>query len=199
MDESYRPRQFVYGPSPSGVRPVPIRPYTPPALSFGPQVPPPMRPRWQSMLPATVSAAAVPVSGSPSQSLQQLSFPIRDSLIVSTPALRVHPESSASMSASLREAMTELGQWWLRVLADMASASALNTEAASTTNPQEHMLHCIAKFAPSTLSRYFRKWDCWSVFAAAHGSPASAPRPGLLPDRLATQRSRQGLALGQGP
>ena len=56
------------------------------------------------------------------------------------------------------------------------------------------MTRSIAKFAPSTLERYFDQWSSWSRHCELAGFHPASPPPGFLPDWVASRASAQGLA-----
>ncbi|CAE7402317.1 unnamed protein product [Symbiodinium sp. CCMP2456] len=63
-----------------------------------------------------------------------------------------------------------------------------------SSNPEAHMCRSIAKFAPSTLERYFEQWSSWSRHCEHAGFHSASPPPGFLPDWIASRASAQGLA-----
>ena len=103
-------------------------------------------------------------------------------------------ESSASQTD---RQYTALLIRWRDFLSELGSASALYTEASASQNGEFLLDRAARKFAPSTLLRYFDAWLNWTSFCKLAAASPHDPPPGLLPDWLKSQSSRQGLATMQ--
>ena len=90
--------------------------------------------------------------------------------------------------------MLALSARWVAILCALASASALFVDCQASSDPEAHMTRSIAKFAPSTLERYFDQWSSWSRHCELAGFHPASPPPGFLPDWIASRASAQGLA-----
>ena len=86
---------------------------------------------------------------------------------------------------------------WREFLSELGAASALYSEACASQNRDFLLDRAAMKFAPSTLLRYFDAWLNWSSFCRLADASPHDPPPGLLPDWLKSQSSRQGLATMQ--
>ena len=106
-------------------------------------------------------------------------------------AVSTSTESSASQTDQQYSALLV---HWPDFLSELGSASALYTEASASQNRDFLLDRAARKFAPSTLLRYFDAWLNWSSFCKLALAPPHDPPPGLLPDWLKSQSSRQGLA-----
>ena len=103
-------------------------------------------------------------------------------------------ESSASQTD---RQYTALLIRWRDFLSELGSASALYTEASASQNREFLLDRAARKFAPSTLLCYFDAWLNWTSFCKLSAASPHDPPPGLLPDWLKSQSSRQGLATMQ--
>ena len=75
----------------------------------------------------------------------------------------------------------------------MGSRSELFVEASASADLSFHVQRVAAKFAPSTLQRYFDSWLNWVSFCRLSGADPLSPPPGLLPDWLRSQSSKKPL------
>ena len=76
----------------------------------------------------------------------------------------------------------------------MGSRSELFVEASASADLSFHVQRVAAKFAPSTLQR---SWLNWVSFCRLSGTDPLSPPPGLLPDWLRSQSSKNGLSTMQ--
>ena len=106
------------------------------------------------------------------------------------------PSSESSASQTDQQYATLLVRW-REFLSELGAASALYSEACASQNRDFLLDRAARKFAPSTLLRYFDAWLNWSSFCRLADAAPHDPPPGLLPDWLKSQSSRQGLATMQ--
>ncbi|CAE7402461.1 CPK20 [Symbiodinium sp. CCMP2592] len=111
------------------------------------------------------------------------------------PASPVGPVAGSAELAS--EEMRLLLLRWTELLKAMGSESALFVEASASAHMDFHVQRVAARFAPSTLQRYFDAWLNWVSFCRLAGANHLSPPPGLLPDWLRSQASKQGLSTMQ--
>ena len=111
------------------------------------------------------------------------------------------PSASATPVMSSASAAAEetrlLLQRWLDFVKGMGSRSELFVEASPSADLSFHVQRVAAKFAPSTLQRYFDSWLNWVSFCRLSGADPLSPPPGLLPDWLRSQSSKNGLSTMQ--
>eukprot|EP00439_Symbiodinium_sp_Y106_P086172 s140_g31.t1 len=79
----------------------------------------------------------------------------------------------------------------------VGSRSELFAEASASADVNFHVQRVAAKFAPSTLQRYFDSWLNWVSFCRLSDADPLAPPPGLLPDWLRSQSSKNGISTMQ--
>ena len=106
--------------------------------------------------------------------------------------------SSESSASQTDQQYATLLVRWREFLSELGAASALYSEACASQNRDFLLDRAARKFAPSTLLRYFiDAWLNWSSFCRLADAAPHDPPPGLLPDWLKSQSSRQGLATMQ--
>ena len=105
--------------------------------------------------------------------------------------------SSESSASQTDQQYANLLVRWREFLSELGAASALYSEACASQNRDFLLDRAARKFAPSTLLRYFDAWLNWSSFCRLADAAPHDPPPGLLPDWLKSQSSRQGLATMQ--
>ncbi|CAE7236031.1 unnamed protein product [Symbiodinium sp. CCMP2592] len=195
LSASYRPRAFTplaSRPAPAPAVPPPLRGFpAPPSRPF--PAPPPSRRHLDNFVlglaprPAIHAPSALPAvsdsTGLASTSLMRL------------PASPVGPVAGSAEQAS--EEMRLLLLRWTELLKEMGSESALFVEASASAHMDFHVQRVAARFAPSTLQRYFDAWLNWVSFCRLAGANHLSPPPGLLPDWLRSQASKQGLSTMQ--
>ena len=124
----------------------------------------------------------------------------------SDPAVALHhttimrlPCASATpvVSSAAAEETRLLLQRWLDLVKGMGSRSELFVEASASADLSFLVQRVAAKFAPSTLQRYFDSWLNWVSFCRLSGADPLSPVPGLLPDWLRSQSSKNGLSTMQ--
>ena len=122
--------------------------------------------------------------------------PVSPSSVHFPPVAAPAPKAGVALSTAGRvhSAMLVLSARWVAILCALASASALFVDCQASSNPEAHMTRSIAKFAPSTLERYFDQWSSWSRHCELAGFHPASPPPGFLPDWIASRASAQGLA-----
>ena len=106
-------------------------------------------------------------------------------------------QSSESSASQTDQQYAALLVRWREFLSELGAASALYSEACASQNRDFLLDRAARKFAPSTLLRYFDAWLNWSSFCRLADAAPHDPPPGLLPDWLKSQSSRQGLATMQ--
>ena len=106
-------------------------------------------------------------------------------------------QSSESSASQTDQQYSALLVRWREFLSELGTASALYSEACASQNRDFLLDRAARKFAPSTLLRYFDAWLNWSSFCRLADAAPHDPPPGLLPDWLKSQSSRQGLATMQ--
>ena len=112
--------------------------------------------------------------------------------------MRLPSASATPSSASAAAEETRLLlQRWLDFVKGMGSRSELFVEASASADLSFHVQRVAAKFAPSTLQRYFDSWLNWVSFCRLSGADPLSPPPGLLPDWLRSQSSKNGLSTMQ--
>ena len=194
LSASYRPRGFGSMEADIAVPP------PPPPFSFRPaprvDMPAPAPPAYKKFKPVPV--ISVP-SHPASVSLPLPPAPLELKLTGSaTQSMYLASGRSSESSASQTDQQySALLVRWREFLSELGAASALYSEASASQNRDFLLGRAAMKFAPSTLLRCFDAWLNWSSFCRLADASPHDPPPGLLPDWLKSQSSRQGLATMQ--
>ena len=149
---------------------------------------------YHPRVPGPPSARPAPVPTlRPSDSA---SVDLADSLHHTT-VMRLPASASAlipsSAAAAAEETRLLLGRW-AALIQEKGSRSELFVEASASADMAFHVQRVAAKFAPFTLQRYFDSWLNWVSFCRLSGADHLSPLPGLPPDWLRSQSSKQGLS-----
>ena len=194
LSASYRPRGFG-----SMLAHIAVPPPPPPS-SFRPaprvDMPASAPPAYKKFKPVPVISVA---SRPASVSLPLPPAPLELKLTASaTQSMYLASGRSSESSASQTDQQySALLVRWREFLSELGAASALYSEACASQNRDFLLDRAAMKFAPSTLLRYFDAWLNWSSFCRLADASPHDPPPGLLPDWLKSQSSRQGLATMQ--